>query len=269
MPSSNSLMMSHTLMLTQALFALMGLYGAAWFLLNSRGGANSHRFILAGIVNFAAASYLLCCLAFPLLGLREALDQYPFDPFIWIAFVTIAFSAIVQQVAGRTLRKAIPPPSLEPPPDRTAASDGRSAEDSENAFERHVLLLGLQEHDSRLTAKLLSNIGFTVMIEDSPNDLLYYDFQQSNVHLSILFNRDGADEVPTLITRLANQHEDGVTLIALTRDPRSPHIQREIRNHRYHVATGSPLKAMELFQIIDCQRSSALCRMQPYHPNIT
>ncbi len=387
--------MSQSLMLTQALLALLGLFAGAWVLLNPSFPKNSPHSILAGAINFAAAAYLLCdigraqadeisqlvafekantglaiallallpwtlllsqgrkptlfllvysanaaaleitnllspislryqrlqqsltnpslvqasdspwsialgilavtCSAFcihraiklhqenspklvilltstaiatfsiPLAALTRDATTHPSDNFNWIAVALIAICSSTLSPRAKKRKESPTPPKPNPSNPNNLDDD----EKEETPLKQHALLLQLKESDAVLASKLLSSQGFTVMREDEAAEIPSTYFEDKGVHYSIFFDRDSNNRPPANLKKLIQGPNSHVSLFALTHKPRTPRILREIRNKDYTTAIESPLKATELFRILESHNDTTFHWTQTPHTHLS
>ncbi len=386
--------MSHSLIFIQALLALVGLYGAAWLLLKAKEQAPPRSYLLAGILNAATASYLLCnigmaesvdstqliklekassglavailgvlpwclkqsgerfrqapllahtalaglltianslatislryesllrsdstheivktssslwsipfnivafstaafllrtavkarhqkksqtarllaasaiaCAAFPLAASLQESSRHPSDNFIWLALASIAVFSTLYSLTAKPREKAEglapkPPPLLQIPDN----------ENDESPLQQHALLIGLADTDAELASKILGGQGYIVVTEDSGLEIPDSYFQQPRSHFSVFFDRDKNDQVPDALARLIHDSGSDASVIALAREPKSPRILRELRDQKYQLALKTPLRARELFQMINSQTLKTFRWTQAHHPHLS
>ncbi len=189
----------------------------------------------------------------------------PYDNFMWIAVTLIASTA-----STAFLRKNRNPPRAA---HLVSTPDSTNGEPSESApainYEQQALLVRLEENDAFFASKILSSKGYTVMIEDDLSEITDSYFENEKVRYSIIFNRDQNRKLDQCLPRLSPQTAERISFFAITRRRHSPTYLREIRNGHYLTTIESPLKATELFQMLESHNTNDFDWTRSYHHNLS
>ncbi len=205
----------------------------------------------------------------PIAALTSSALTHPSDNFNWITMALFAVCSTSLYLGTKTFNEnSLKPTELETNPSDSNAEDSDERED-ELPTKQHALLLQLKESDAILASKLLSNQGYTVMREDEAADIPSTYFEEKNVHYSVFFDRDSNTRPPANLRKLIQDSNSRVSLFALTHTPRAPRILREIRNKDYTTAIESPLKATELFRILDSHKHNNFHWTQSRQPHLS
>lgn len=193
----------------------------------------------------------------------------------WIVIGVLFLTCILWRIAHRKQTHA-PSHYWNSPPLRQSESslaESTSTEapvaapyEEENAEEepapmfRQAILFKLPERESTFVSKLLSSKGFTVMHEDGDEPIPGSHFQEPDTAYALIFDRDQIDGIPYRVSEVIDYQNPNVSVFAISSDPNAPAVQREIRSGRYLKAIGTPIKAMELFNMLDGPNSTGLPR---------
>lgn len=202
---------------------------------------------------------------FTTMAVFQSPTRPPYDNFMWIAISLLAGTA--STVFLRKNKKS-PIPLTPPPTPETIPSESNEPDPSIN-YEQQALLVRLEQNDALFASKILSSKGYTVMIEDELSEITDSYFEKENVRYSLIFNRDRNRKLDQCLPKLSAKTVERISNFALTRRPHSPTYLREIRNGHYLTAIESPLKATELFQMLDSHNSNNFDWTQSYHHNLS
>lgn len=176
----------------------------------------------------------------------------------WIAVSMLMGTAIYWRIAHRKVTAETPhywfPPAATRekihPPEPKPSQEETLPEEPDPTF-RQAILYQVRERDSEFIAKLLSSRGFSVMNDDGATEVPKSHFEEADTAYAVLFCRDDFDGLPERIRVIRSYEKRNIALYAICKYPDSPQVQQEIKHGFYDKALGLPLKAMELFSLLD------------------
>lgn len=202
---------------------------------------------------------------FAAMDIKQNRETRPHDNLMWIAICMIAATNtwVYFSEKRKTLSKRSEEISTEYDP--TKKTDHEPPQN----YQKRAILLNLEENDAYFASKILISKGYTVMIENELTPILPSFFETEQIRLTVIFNRDYEQTLKRCIPEISFQIKDRVALFASTRRPRSPSLMREIRRGHYLAAIQSPLKATELFSILESHIEDDFNWTHRYHPSLS
>lgn len=176
----------------------------------------------------------------------------------WLAITMLMGTAIYWRIAHREVTAEKPhywfPPAVPQEkisPFKAAPDEAdEMIEDAKPTF-RQAILYQVRDQDSVFISKLLSSRGFSVMTDDGASDIPKSHFEEDDTSYTVIFCRDDFDGLPERIRVIGAYQNPNIAFFAISKHPDSPQIQQEIKHGFYDKVLGQPLKAMELFSLLD------------------